>query len=200
MIARALGARVVAVDVSSEALHAAGALGAERLIKVDPDPGLTTTSPDAGVSTRSVNGRAHPDMAHAEAVHAEAVHTGAGDAVRAVTGGGAHVSLDAFGSEATCLASIASLRPRGRHVQVGLLVHGQPVIPMGRVLAEELTIVGSHGLAAHDYPALLELVASGALDPRRLVARTIGLGDAPAVLAALGESSGGGMTVIDLSG
>ena len=38
-----------------------------------------------------------------------------------VTRGGVAVSLDAVGSSATAVASISSLRPRGRHVQVGLL-------------------------------------------------------------------------------
>jgi len=34
--------------------------------------------------------------------------------------GGADVSIDAYGSRAVLAASVASLRPRGRHVQVGL--------------------------------------------------------------------------------
>ena len=48
-------------------------------------------------------------------------------AVREATGGGAHVSLDAFGSAATCAASVDSLRKRGRHVQVGLMVAGERI-------------------------------------------------------------------------
>jgi alcohol dehydrogenase len=163
MVAGALGARVVAVDVSDAALDAATSLGAE--VTVDARDGFVA------------------------------------EAVRRRTDGGVHVSLDAVGSTATALASIASLRPRGRHVQVGLLLGADsPVpVPLDRVLAEELTIVGSHGLAAFDYPALLELVSSGALAPDRLVARTIGLGDAGAELAAMDTLAGqGGMTVIDL--
>src|SRR5262249_25947821 len=39
-------------------------------------------------------------------------------AVQAATGGGAHLSVDALGSAVTCANSIASLRRRGRHVQV----------------------------------------------------------------------------------
>src|SRR3954463_2307333 len=42
--------------------------------------------------------------------------------IRELTGGGAHVSLDALGSAQTCVASIRSLRRQGRHVQVGLLL------------------------------------------------------------------------------
>src|SRR5689334_5363759 len=50
--------------------------------------------------------------------------TGAADpagAVRELTAGGAHLSLDALGSPVTCAASVNGLRRRGRHVQVGLL-------------------------------------------------------------------------------
>ncbi|MGH8894897.1 MAG: zinc-binding dehydrogenase, partial [Actinomycetes bacterium] len=104
-------------------------------------------------------------------------------------GGGAHVSIDALGSHATCAASVRCLRPRGRHVQVGLLPPdlGHPAVPMARVVALELELVGSHGMAAHDYPALLALVQSGRLRPDLLVTRRIGLDEAGAALAAMGE-------------
>jgi threonine dehydrogenase-like Zn-dependent dehydrogenase len=120
-------------------------------------------------------------------------------AVREITQGGAHVSIDAFGSAATAAASVRSLRRRGRHVQVGLL-HGAastPPIPMDQVIARELEIYGSHGMAAHEYPAMLALITSGALRPERLVGRVIGLEDAGAALAAMGgPASTAGMTVI----
>ncbi|GAA5155407.1 alcohol dehydrogenase catalytic domain-containing protein [Amycolatopsis dongchuanensis] len=68
--------------------------------------------------------------------------------IREITGGGAHLSLDCVGLPATCAASVASLRKRGRHVQVGLMPpeQGVPPIPMHRVIADELRILGSHGL------------------------------------------------------
>ena len=93
---------------------------------------------------------------------------GGPDAARRVidaTGGGAHVSLDAVGSTDTAVASVSSLRPRGRHVQVGLLLgeHATPPLPMGLVVAKELEIHGSHGMSARDYPAMLDLVATGAV-------------------------------------
>jgi len=113
--------------------------------------------------------------------------------------GGVHVSLDALGGPATLAASVRSLRKRGRHVQVGLLDPGpgDPAVPMARVIADELELLGSHGMAAHDYPQLLALVASGRLRPDRLVTRRIGLAQAGAALAAMGEpGSGPGVTVI----
>jgi alcohol dehydrogenase len=57
-------------------------------------------------------------LAAARALGATPVPAGA-DAVarvREVTGGGAHVTLDALGSAATARAALESLRPRGRHV------------------------------------------------------------------------------------
>ena len=39
-----------------------------------------------------------------------------------ITGGGAHVSVEALGIEATANGSLECLRPMGRHVQVGLPV------------------------------------------------------------------------------
>ena len=120
----------------------------------------------------------------------------AGEAVREATGGGAHVSLDALGSPQTCAESVGGLRRRGRHVQVGLLP-ADPVVPMARVIALELELLGSHGMAAHDYPSMMDMVASGALRPDALVTETIGLEQAGAALAAMGERKGAGVTVIE---
>ncbi|MBD0735357.1 zinc-dependent alcohol dehydrogenase family protein [Streptomyces sp. CBMA29] len=118
------------------------------------------------------------------------------EAVRAATDGGAHVSVDALGSPATCAASVAGLRRRGRHVQVGLLPSGGVAVPMDRVLALELEILGSHGMAAHAYPEMMRLVAAGTLRPDLLVGSVIGLDAAPGALAALSDGSAGGVTVI----
>jgi len=68
---------------------------------------------------------------------------------------------------------------------------------MERVIALELALLGSHGMAAHAYPELLELVRSGVLRPNLLVTSTITLDAAPAALAALGASPGAGMTVVE---
>ncbi|MER6470084.1 zinc-dependent alcohol dehydrogenase family protein [Streptomyces collinus] len=162
MIAVASGARVVAVDVSPEALGLARSFGAAECV--------------------DATGLADPAAA-----------------VRELTGGGAHLSLDALGSPATCAASVGSLRRRGRHVQVGLLpsVDGTTPVPLARAIALELELLGSHGMAAHAYPGMLELVRSGALRPDLLVTRTIALDAAPAALAAMGSAPGAGVTVIE---
>ena len=73
-------------------------------------------------------------------------------------------------------------------------------VPMGRAIAEELELLGSHGMPARDYPGMLDLVAGGGLDVRRLVGRVIPLDDAPEALAAMSApSTTSGMTVVDLS-
>lgn len=118
------------------------------------------------------------------------------EAVRELTGGGAHLSLDALGSPATCAASVGSLRRRGRHVQVGLLPQ-DPTLPMSRVIGLELELLGSHGMPAHAYPPMLESVRAGVLRPDLLVTSTIPLDEAPAALAAMGTAPGAGVTIIE---
>ncbi|HEY2791418.1 MAG TPA: zinc-binding dehydrogenase, partial [Micromonosporaceae bacterium] len=155
MVAVACGARVVAVDISPEALALAESLGAEVCLTSGADV------PDA-------------------------------------TGGGAHLSLDCLGSPAIAASSVAGLRRRGRHVQVGLLPPeaGPTVLPMDRVIGWELAVLGSHGMPAHAYPRMMAMVAAGTLRPDLLVTRTIGLAEAPAALAAM---RGPGMTMITVS-
>ena len=74
-------------------------------------------------------------------------------------------------------------------------------LPWDLVVAYELEVYGSHGMAARDYPALLAMVSSGALRPHELVGRVITLAEAPAALVAMDSptASTAGMTVIDLS-
>jgi alcohol dehydrogenase len=119
----------------------------------------------------------------------------AGADVRALTDGGAHVSLDAIGSEAACAASVTGLRKAGRHVQVGLLPDA-PRLPMDLVIGRELELLGAHGMAAHAYPEMLALVRAGRLRPGALVTARIGLDDAPAALAAMTDGAPDGITVI----
>jgi len=121
------------------------------------------------------------------------------DTVRELTRGGAHLSIDALGSPETCLQSILSLRKRGRHVQIGLTLSDQsrPPVPMDRIVAWELELYGSHGIQAHRYPALLEMIDAGRLHPEKLVTRRIALSEAAAALPAMNSFPGHGVTVID---
>jgi alcohol dehydrogenase len=164
MVAVALGARVVAVDVSPAALERARELGAEAVV---PAGEVADTAEE----------------------------------VLSRTAGGAHVSLDALGSPETAVASVRCLRRRGRHVQVGLLLGASstPPLPMDEVVAKELEIYGSHGMAAADYAAMLDLVTDGTLQPGRLVGEVVGLDRAGAALAAMDRpATTAGMTVVEV--
>ena len=121
------------------------------------------------------------------------------EAIRELTSGGVHVSIDAFGGADACRNSILSLRRRGRHIQIGLLLGDQadPSLPMGRVIAHELEIYGSHGMQAHAYPELFAMIASGKFSLGKLIGRRISLDEACDALASLGSSPGKGITVID---
>jgi alcohol dehydrogenase len=114
-----------------------------------------------------------------------------------ITKRGAHVSLDTLGSIATLTNSILCLRKRGRHVQVGHLSDSDalPAAIVRRTIGYELELKGSHGLQAHAYSRLFELIASGKLDPSLLVDRTTTLDEAPATLAALDNYQGCGVTI-----
>ncbi|WP_207454998.1 zinc-binding dehydrogenase [Herbiconiux sp. SYSU D00978] len=114
-----------------------------------------------------------------------------------LTGGGAHVSIDAVGAAATAAQGVRSLRRRGRHVQIGLLAEGMTALPLDRVIAWELDVLGSHGMAAADYPSMLGLVASGALRPQELLTGTVGLAEAAELLPQAGTASPTGITVLD---
>lgn len=139
-------------------------------------------------------------LARARELGAEVALAAGDDVVTSIQElGGAHVSLDAVGTPATAAASVLGLRRRGRHVQVGLLLgaHAAPTLPMDRVVAHELEIYGSHGMAAADYPGMLDLVVSGVLRPDLLVGAVIGLDEAGAALAAMDAAPvTAGLTVV----
>ena len=161
MIASALGAQVVAVDISDDKLEFAKALGA----------------------VAAVNAKSTADVAAA---------------VREVTGGGAHVSLDAIGNAGVCFGAIDGLRKRGRHIQVGLMTGDDqtPRIPMHKVIANELEIRGSHGMQAHRYDQMLAMIAAGDLAPQKLIGRTIDLEGSIAALTSMGDFDTTGVTII----
>ncbi len=156
--------------------------------------GLSAVMIAAAAGARVVAVDVHPDaLALAAAAGAtETLPPGRIDRLVSVTGGGAHLSMDAFGSPESCANSIRSLRRRGRHVQIGLLPEGAD-LPMGRVIAWELEVLGSHGMPAHAYPEMLALIESGSLVPELLITRTISLDEAATALVQGGKP---GVTLI----
>ena len=168
--------------VGLSAVAIAHALGA-RVIAVDIEPTALQLALELGAEV-TLDG-ADPDLI---------------GVIRELTSGGAHASLDAFGSPTTCTNSIRSLRRRGKHIQVGLMPgeHANTPLPLDRIISWELEILGSHGMAAHRYPDMLKMISDGRLDPRRLVTRTISLDESVEALITFPARRSHGMTVIDL--
>ncbi|WP_328293379.1 zinc-dependent alcohol dehydrogenase family protein [Kineococcus sp. NBC_00420] len=184
-VARVRPSEFVAVHgaggVGLSAIAIAAAAGA-RVVAVDPSPAARDLALAFG----------------AEHVVADSSADSVVQTVRDLTDGGAHVSIDAVGLPVTCENSVRSLRRRGRHVQIGLLpaAAGKPSVPMDLVIAGELQVLGSHGMAAHDYPRLLALVGSGRFPLAELVTRELPLEAGPRALAEVGAATTAGITVL----
>ena len=120
-------------------------------------------------------------------------------AIMETTGRGVHISIDALGSRQTCLNSISSLRKRGKHIQVGLMTgnHKHPEVPMDKVVANELEIIGSHGMQAFRFDEMFEMIRTGKLNPEWLIGKTISLADAPRELMNMDKFENNGVTVIN---
>jgi alcohol dehydrogenase len=162
--------------VGLSAVMIAAALGA-RVIAVDTNP--------AALELARSYGAAEVVLSSADVV----------PELLELTGGGANVTMDALGSAAIVQNALTALRPRGRHIQVGLLPGGVQ-LEVGRLIGQELEWLGSHGMPAHAYPEMLALVASGNLSPHKLITRTITLDETPTALAALTTNTPAGVTVI----
>ena len=163
MIASALGARVIAVDIDESKLKLSLACGALAAINASDCEDIPQK-------------------------------------IRELTfGAGAAMSMDALGSQTTCYNSVACLAKRGRHVQVGLTLvsEADPQIPMSLVIGKELEILGSHGMQAHEYPAMMRMIQDGKLSPERLISQRVTLEEACAILPKMDTFPGSGVMVID---
>ncbi len=162
MIARALGAQVIAVDIKDASLKLAKKLGA----------------------VATINASGNNDTV---------------EQVKTLSHGGVHVSIDALGSDITCYNSVSNLRKRGKHIQVGLMTgkHKNAKVPMDKVLADELEIIGSHGMQAYKYPDMLEMIKNGKLQPEKLIEKTISLQEATTALPAMKKFDNKGVWVIN---
>ena len=159
LLGKALGARVVAVDVVRDKLDHAASLGIDATVM-------------AGERTA--------------------------EEIRDITGGGAHVSVEALGIPATVNASLRCLRPLGRHVQVGMPVGhtARMEVDMSAVYQGNLALYGTRGMPGWRYPSLLALWTSGAVDLSPMVAREIGLSGVSAELAAFDGPTAPGVAVV----
>ena len=160
LLGRALGARVVVVDVVDEKLDFASKLGA-----------------DAAINASNPNALEH---------------------LHQITGGGAHVAIEALGIPETTRNALLSLRKLGRMVQIGMPAgkHTEMTLPMDAVYSGQLAIYGTRGMPAHRYPSLLSVIEGGQVDLTPLIARRVALSDASAELAAFDGPTAPGVAVI----
>lgn len=160
-IAKGIGAKVIAVDITDAKCKLAKDLGADFTIN--------------------------------------ATNTYVVQAVRELSGGGVHVSIDALGHTTTCLNSISGLRKRGKHIQIGLMAssHATPSIPMPLVVANELEILGSHGMQSHKYGEMFNFIKASGISLNKMISKTIALEEVPVHLPVLHQSNSAGITVIN---
>lgn len=161
MIAKAMGAQIIAIDIDEEKLSIAKQIGAGYLVNAKKENVI--------------------------------------EAVRNFSNGGVEVSIDALGNKQTCYNSISNLRKRGKHIQVGLMAGSDylPPIPMHLVVANELEIMGSHGMAAHSYPQMMEMIKNGVIRPEILIHKTVNLEEGAKLLPNMNSFQGNGITVIN---
>jgi len=161
MIANALGAKTIAVDIADDKLEFAKSIGV----------------------TASVNAKKENPI----------------EAIKEITKGGANVSIEALGNPKVTFDSVSSLAKRGKHIQVGLLEaeDKDTAIPINLVIANELEILGSHGMQAHKYPEMFEMIKNGKLNPERLIGKTVSLEDSIFELINMNNFEATGVTVIN---
>jgi D-arabinose 1-dehydrogenase-like Zn-dependent alcohol dehydrogenase len=170
--------------VGLSAVHIASAAGA-NVIAVDIGDDKLELARQMGAVT-VINARTHNTVGE----------------IRQLTKGGADVSIDALGIAATCQSSVMSLRKRGRHLQIGLTSReeqGMIPLPIDIIVQKELSIIGSLGMQASKFPAMMKMVESGKLDPGKMVTQRISLAQAADVLASMSEFATVGVSVVEFS-
>jgi alcohol dehydrogenase len=75
--------------------------------------------------------------------------------------------------------------------------HRNPAVPMDKIIANELEILGSHGMQAYNYWALLEMMQAGKLQPEKLIQKTISLDESLEELINMNSYKSTGVTVIN---
>ena len=68
---------------------------------------------------------------------------------------------------------------------------------MADLIANELEILGSHGMQAHKYPAIFDLIEAGKLQPEKLIGRQVNLASGIEELINMNDFNAKGITVIN---
>jgi propanol-preferring alcohol dehydrogenase len=167
--------------IGLSAVQVAAALGA-NVIAVDLDESkLSMARKEGAVETIDARGTDVPSR------------------VREITGGGADVSVDALGIQATMLNSVNSLRRGGIHVQIGVTSAaeaGQVALPIDWITMNEVEFRGSLGNPNHHYAPMLAMVKTGKLHPQSLVGDRISLEQVPEAIESMTNFQTIGFTTI----
>ncbi len=123
-------------------------------------------------------------LAMAKALGALPIDTGRGDPIAAIqerTGGrGADVALEAVGHESALTSALQAVRPGGTVSVVGVYVEEAYAFPIGQAFVKGVTLrIGTCPARAY-IPQLIPLLATGRLDPARLITHRLPLAQAPA--------------------
>lgn len=140
-------------------------------------------------------------LSHAKGLGADAtVNALDGDvaaAIRDITGGGAQVSIEALGIEATTNASVECLATLGRHVHVGMPAgDGMMQVNMRAIYSKQLAFYGTRGMPSWKYPTLLGMIERGDVDLSPMLDREVSLSGASAELRAMKGPTPPGTAVI----
>jgi Zn-dependent alcohol dehydrogenase len=150
--------------VGLSAVMAAATVGAEPLIAVDAASQKLDAARSLG-ATGSVEWQGSAEVT--------------ADAVRALSGGGVDIAVEATGRPEAMLAAYLSTRPRGAAVLVGIAredaVLALPVITVTRGERRVLGSIYGSSKAERDFPEILALYRSGRLPLDRLVSHRLPL-------------------------
>ena len=113
------------------------------------------------------------------------------------TGGKIHVAMDAIGSIDMLTHSNTILDRRGKHIQVGLVAQDQPLaFSISRLIAYEFELIGSHGIQAFRYQAMIDFVMDKKLPLEAMIAQRLTLVEGAAFLMDMGKNQHAGVSVI----
>jgi (R,R)-butanediol dehydrogenase/meso-butanediol dehydrogenase/diacetyl reductase len=115
-------------------------------------------------------------------------------AIRARTSGGAQLVVEASGVPAA-LEAAPEMTVRGGRVALVGIPKTSPPIDAARLVLYERSLIASLGYA-HDLPRVAAMIASGHIDPERMITRAVGLEDAPGELERLATAPDGDIKVL----
>ena len=105
------------------------------------------------------------------------------------------MAIECVGKPGLLDACVAATRPKGRIVVAGVCTEQDPFWSMA-ALMKELTIHFAVYYTPGEFRTVIEAFCSGAIEPDRLVGRTIGLDALAQAFEALSEASTAGKILI----